>query len=127
MRANDMKKIIFAIGAVFFVMLTVCCFYVFFEKGGEYCYTKVDSDYMEEQEGERNGVVDFTGGMKYLYTQPAYKSNGDMRTVTFGSNKVLKEGAYLKLTVVPIRGVTDWEEVGIEDLPEEVKVKFSHS
>lgn len=125
MRANVIKRIVLAIGAVFFVTLAVCFFYIVFGKGGECCYTQVDSACMEEREGERNGVLDFTGGMKYLYTQTAYKSNGDSCTVTFGANKVLKEGAFLKLTVAPIRGVTEWEEVKIEDLPEEVKDKFS--
>ena len=124
MKASDMKKIIFAIGAVFLALLIVCGVMMFSKNGAGYCYTKVDSSCMKEQSGVRTGVVDFTGGMKYLYTQPAYKDNGDAQTVTFGSNKVLREGAYLKLTVSVVRGVTDWEEVKFEDLPEKVQEKI---
>ncbi len=123
MGKNAAKKMIFTIGAVFLAMLIVCGFMMFSE--GSTRYIRVGSACMEEQSGERDGVIDFTGGMKYLYTQPAYDDKGNAKDVTFGSNKVLREGAYLKLTLSPVRGVTDWEEVSFEDMPDKVREKFS--
>lgn len=123
MRTSDMKKIILTVGIVFLALLAVCGFMMFNKT--DCCYTKVDGSCMTEQSGVRDGVVDFTGGMRYLYTLPAYNDGGKMQTVTFGSNRVLREGAYLKLTIVPVRGVTDWEEVTPEDMPEKVREKFS--
>ncbi|MCM1489059.1 MAG: YxeA family protein [Firmicutes bacterium] len=123
MRASDMKKLVFAIGAVFLAILTVCGIMMLTENS---ClYTKVDGSCMEETNGRREGVIDPTGGMKYLYTLPACNDNGDMQTVTFGSSRILREGAYLKLTAAPVRGVTDWEEVELEALPEKAREKLA--
>ncbi len=49
--------------------------------------------------------------MSYSYTLPAYNENGDKKDITFGTSRELKEGAFIRLTVMPIRGVLEWSEV----------------
>lgn len=69
-------------------------------------YTQVD-----------NGSV-ARDGIEYEYTLPAYDEGGGVHETTFKASKELREDAYLKLDVMPIRGVVNWEEVRIEDIPE---------
>ncbi len=91
--------------------------------GGSVYYTCVDNAKVEEQT-PTGGVIDPTGGMQYRYTLPSYGEGGDQTELSFGTSRILREGAYLKLTTLPMRGVTDWEEVAWEDLPEKVRAKY---
>lgn len=86
-------------------------------------YTRVDNTKVAEQT-PNGGVIDPTGGMQYLYTVPAFSEAGDETEMSFGTSRVLRDGAYLKLTTMPMRGVTDWEEVDWGDLPEKVREKY---
>jgi len=63
---------------------------------------------------------------EYEYTLDAYNKKGKKKTVTFISNKQLREGAYLELYVTPIRGVTYWQEVQLDELPDQVKSVYSN-
>lgn len=83
-------------------------------------YTQVDNARTEELES-RGGVIDPTGGMSLLYRLPAYDEQGNGREVSFGTERQLREGAYLKLEVEPIRGVVGWEEVSFDELPQEAQ------
>ncbi len=118
-----MKKYILIISAA--IILVSFCFGTWFVFGAKnnYYYTQIDNGKMEENE-KREGVIDFKGGMPYLYTLDSYDKNGQEEIVTFGSSKKLKEGAFLKLNIAPIRGVTSWEEVKYNDLPPAVKEKY---
>ena len=66
-------------------------------------------------------VTDITprGGMYYRYELPARNEKGQERTLTFETSRLLREGAWLRLDVAPIRGVTAWAEVQPEELPEQ--------
>lgn len=111
------------------VALLAVGFIVAFQQGiipgtasGTY-YTQIDNAKVSEQES-KGGVIDFTGGMPYLYTLSCYDEKGDEQELSFGTERKLREGAYLKLNVVPIRGVMDWSEVQFDDLPIAVQRKM---
>ena len=59
--------------------------------------------------------------MSLLYRLPAYDEQGNGREVSFGTERQLREGAYLKLEIEPIRGVVGWEEVSFDELPQEAQ------
>lgn len=65
--------------------------------------------------------MDFTGGMKYLYTLPSYDAGGKEKEITFGTYRVLKDKAYLKPEYTATRGVLDRCEVKWEELPASVQ------
>ncbi len=64
------------------------------------------------------------GGMSYRYSLPAYRENGHQEEMTFDTSRVLKEGAYIRLEVAPLRGVISWEEVQYEELPVAVQAQY---
>lgn len=86
-------------------------------------YTQVDNTQVREQESD-GGIIDFTGGMPLLYTLPSYDENGSVQDLSFGTERQLREGAYLRLSVLPVRGVTEWREVQYEELPSAVQVRM---
>lgn len=86
-------------------------------------YTQVDNSKVTEQE-PGGGVIDFTGGMPYLYTLSCYDKDGNVQELSFGTERKLREGAYLELTAVPVRGVMNWSEVQFDQLPSAVQGKI---
>lgn len=110
--------------AVLFIGLV--CFGIWFLSGtgsAEY-YTQIDNSKMEEVHS-RGGVVDFKGGLPYSYTLLAYDEKGKEKEVTFGTSKQLREGAFLRLAVMPVRGVLEWAEVSYEELPPMVQKRYT--
>lgn len=91
--------------------------------GSMYYYTQIDNSKISEGK-PRDGVIDRQGGMSYSYTLPAYNEKGMGKDITFGASRKLREGAFLKLTVSPIRGVVEWSEVAYEELPEAVQKEY---
>lgn len=79
-------------------------------------YTQIDNTKVEPQRSD-GGVIDFTGGMPWRYTLTCYNEDGDMQELSFGTERQLRDGAYLRLDVVPIRGVIGWREVQFDELP----------
>lgn len=88
--------------------------------GSIYYYTQIDNSRISEGKA-RDGVIDMQGGMSYSYTLPAYNEKGVEKEITFGASRKLREGAFLRLTVSPVRGVVEWSEVQYEELPEAVQ------
>ncbi|MCI8816126.1 MAG: YxeA family protein [Angelakisella sp.] len=110
--------------AVLFIGLV--CFGIWFLSGtgsADY-YTQIDNSKMEEVHS-RGGVVDFKGGLPYSYTLLAYDEKGKEKEVTFGTSKQLREGAFLRLAVMPVRGVLEWAEVSYEELPPMVQKRYT--
>lgn len=68
--------------------------------------------------------MNFKGSMDYLYTLPAYNEKGREKEITFGTSRQLREGAFLRLTVSPLRGVVEWKEVEYEELSADVREMF---
>ena len=87
-------------------------------------YTQIDNKRMEEVHS-RGGVIDFKGGLPYSYTLLSYDEKGKEKEITFGTSKELREGAFLRLTVIPVRGVLDWAEVSYEELPPAVQKHYA--
>lgn len=118
-----MKKIFwFGTGCMILALLCLGIF-LLTGSGSTHYYTQVDSR-RPAQGKPRNSVIDLKGGMDYYYTLTAWDENGRKKEITFGTSKILREGAYLCLTVMPIRGVTAWSEVPYEELPPKVQSKY---
>ena len=117
------KGILFGIGAVALVVVCVCIFFLS-EAGNTYYYSQIDNSKMEQVES-RGGVINFSGSMDYSYTLFSYNENGKGKDITFGTSRELKEGAFIRLTVMPIRGVLEWEEVQYDELPTAVQEQYT--
>ncbi|WP_281533261.1 YxeA family protein [Anaerocolumna aminovalerica] len=68
-----------------------------------------------------NGDTKLNHRKRYEYTLDAYNEKGEKKSLTFTSSKQLREGSYLELYVAPFRGVTYWQEVQPDELPDQVK------
>ena len=117
------KGILFGIGAVVLMAVCVCIFFLS-EAGSTYYYSQIDNSKMEQVES-RGGVINFSGSMDYSYTLFSYNENGKGKDITFGTSKELKEGAFIRLTVMPIRGVLEWSEVQYDELPTAVQEQYT--
>ncbi len=117
------KKILLGIvGAT----LVVICFGIFLLSGAgsTYYYSQIDNSKIE-QGNTNGGVIDFDGNLDYSYTLFSYDENGNGKDITFGTSRKLKEGAFIRLTVMPIRGVLEWSEVQYDELPIAVQEQYS--
>lgn len=114
------SKKILAIGIVALIIAAIACFGVNFYSDSSYYYTQIDNSKVEQVESD-GGVVDFTGGMSYSYKLVSYNENGKPKTVKFGTERKLKEGAFVCLTVKSVQGVVNWSEVQYDELPAEVQ------
>ncbi len=117
------KKILFGIGIV---VLIAICFGVFLLSGAgsTYYYSQIDNSKIEQAD-TNGGVIDFNGSMDYSYTLRSYDENGAERDITFGTSRELKEGAFIRLTVMPIRGVLEWSEIQYDELPIAVQEQYT--
>ena len=120
------KKIMIGIIAVVIVVIGLICFCAWFLSGAgsTYYYAQIDNNKVEQGDSH-GGVINFHGGMSYSYTLPAYNENGDKKDITFGTSRELKEGAFIRLTVMPVRGVLEWSEVQYDELPVEVQCNYT--
>lgn len=118
-----MKKFV-SIGLTVVIVAAIACFGIKLFSDAGYYYTQIDNSKVEEVES-KGGVIDFTGGMSYSYELTAYNEKGKEKTVEFGTEKKLKEGAFLCLTVKPVQGVVDWKEVQYDELPAEVQSNYT--
>lgn len=112
------KRVLSVTGAALALILVIggIAFWRISEMPNGTYYTRVDNARTEALE-PTGGVIDPTGGMTLSYELPAYDADGNMKDISFGTDRELREGAYLRLEVVPIRGVMSWTEVTYEDLP----------
>ena len=117
------KKILFGIGVVF---LIVICFGVFLLSGAgsTYYYSQIDNSKIEQTESA-GGVINFGGSMDYSYTLRCYDEDGNEKDITFGTSRELKEDAFIRLTVMPIRGVLEWSEIQYDELPIAVQEQYT--
>ena len=117
------KGILFGVGAVVLVAVFIC---VFFLSGADstYYYSQIDNSKIEQVES-RGGVINFSGSMDYSYTLFSYNESGKGKDITFGASRELREGAFIRLTVMPIRGVVEWKEVQYDELPATVQDQYT--
>lgn len=119
------KKVLFGVGiGVAFLLIAVCIASWLFFGDSETFYTQIDNTRIERVTARRGGVIDLTGGLEYRYSLPAYSDKGGLRNISFGASRELRNGAFLKLTVIPLRGVTKWEEVKYHELPPLVQNRY---
>lgn len=118
------KQVLIGVGAVLAAVVVVIVLAAGFLSGsGSFYYTQIDNSKLTEGE-PRDGVIDVQGGMPYSYTLSAYDEKGAEKDITFGTSRELREGAFLQLTVSPIRGVVEWSELTYEELPVKVQERY---
>lgn len=117
------KKILFGIGIVALVVISFGVFLIS-GTGSTYYYSKIDNSKIEQVE-PAGGVINFGGSMDYSYTLRCYDEDGKGKDITFGTSRELKEGAFIRLTVMPIRGVLEWSEVQYDELPAAVQEQYT--
>lgn len=103
--------------AVITVIALIIGAYYFLVIHKDLYYTQIDNSKIEEISG--------TDDMKYQYTLIAYNKNGKSKEVQFKTSRELREGAYLELDVMQMRGVVNWREVQEDGLPEKVKEEMN--
>ena len=102
------RKLTIGIAAVVILIVGFIGFCMWFLSGtgSTYYYSQIDNSKIEQTES-KGGVINFSGSMDYSYTLFSYDENGKGKDITFGTSKELKEGAFIRLTVMPIRGVLE--------------------
>ncbi|MEA0553070.1 YxeA family protein [Lysinibacillus irui] len=121
--SGNMKKSILGISIG---LIVIVAFSIFFynphklipdnPEGKSRFYTMIGND----DNGEKLG-----DNQRYKYTLEAFDESGKKKILTFNSSKQLRKGAYLELYVASFRGVTYWQEIQLNELPEPIKSKYS--
>ena len=114
---EEFKEKLPIIIAVIIVIALLVGAYYFLVVHKDLYYTQIDNTKIEEISG--------TDDMKYQYTLTAYNKNGKEKEVQFKTSRELREGAYLELEVMQMRGVINWREVQIEELPDDVRTAMN--
>ncbi len=114
---EDFKEKLPIIIAVIIVIALAVGAYYFLVVHKEVYYAQIDNTKIEE--------ISATDDMKYEYTLTAYSKKGKEKEVQFKTSRELREGAYLELDVMQMRGVVNWREVQTEDLPDGVKTAMN--
>ena len=120
------KQIKIAIGAATVLLIGLIGFCAWFLSGSgstEY-YSQIDNSRVKQVD-TKGGVISFKGNLPYSYTLTAYDEKGSEKEITFGTSRKLKEGAFIRLTVMPVRGVLDWSEVRYDELPPAVQAHYT--
>lgn len=73
-------------------------------------YAQVNADKLTSA-GENNNDFDCH------YDLPAVSTTGEEKELGFDTSRELRDGAYLKLETLALRGVTSWEEVAWDEIP----------
>ncbi len=120
------RRMLVGMAAIIVIAVGFICFCMWFLSGtgSTYYYAQIDNSKIEQGK-PREGVIDFSGGMDYSYTLFSYDEDGNGKDITFGVSKELKEGAFICLTVMPVRGVLEWREVQYDELPAAVQEQYA--
>ena len=110
---NIKSKIFAGIAAVVFILLCVVGYRAVFVDSAHYYVQIYNSDVKKVKNNE------------YEYNLTAYDEHGKMTKITFKAGKELREDAYLELDVMLIRGVVNWREVQLDELPLDVRPRLS--
>ena len=120
------KKVKIVIGTVAVLLIGLVGFCAWFLSGvgsAEY-YSQIDNSKIEQVDS-KGGVINLKGSLPYAYTLLCYDENGGEKEITFGTSRELRDGAFIRLTVMPIRGVLDWSEVQYNELPTAVQNHYT--
>lgn len=108
------EKTLELFGIIVFIAICFVVIYVLFYQSTDY-YVKVDNTKLKALSEE---------DMKFEYTLDGYNNKGRSKSLTFKTSRKLKEGAYLKLEVMYVRGVINWEEVTFKQIPIKAQTKL---
>lgn len=120
-----MKKAVLIIICAAILALACVCIVSFSLSDAKkiYYYTQIDNSKVKANDS-RGGVIDFKGGLPYLYSLLSYSENGEVRECSFGTERKLRDGAFIRLRLMPLRGVVNWEEITYDELTEAVRAKY---
>ena len=110
------EKIPMIIAVIIVIALAVGAYYFLIVHKDQY-YTQIDNTKIQEASS--------TDDMRYEYTLTAYNKNGKEKEIKFKTSRELREGAYLELDVMQMRGVVNWKEAQQNELPEAVKTAMN--
>ena len=110
-------KLSVILGVIVFVILCGGILY-YMENGESYFYTQIDNTKIKS--------ITSSDEMKYEYTLTCYDENGKSREIKFKTSRELREDAYLKLKVLSVNGVNNWEKMQYYDLPSKVQEKYKN-
>lgn len=71
-------------------------------------YAQVDNAHVEPHQQDAD---------EYEYSLEAFDEGGNVHEVSFKTERMLRDEAFLKLETMPVRGVISWEEVQPADIP----------
>ncbi len=108
------EKTLELFGIIVFIAICFVVIYVLFYQSTDY-YVKVDNTKLKALSEE---------DMKFEYTLDGYNNKGRSKSLTFKTSRKLKEGAYLKLEVMYVRGVINWEEVTFKQIEAKAQTKL---
>jgi len=120
------KQVKIAIGAAAVLLIGLVGFCAWFLSGSgstEY-YSQIDNSKVEQVDA-KGGVISLKGNLPYSYTLLSYDEDGSEKEITFGTSRELRDGAFIRLTFMPIRGVLDWSEVQYDELPAAVQAHYT--
>ena len=120
------KQMKIAIGAAAVLLIGLAGFCAWFLSGSgstEY-YSQIDNSKVEQVDA-KGGVISLKGNLPYSYTLLSYDEDGSEKEITFGTSRELRDGAFIRLTFMPIRGVLDWSEVQYDELPAAVQAHYT--
>ena len=113
-------KIVIGVATVLLIGLVGFCAWSLSGSGSTEYYTQIDNSKVEQM-APNGGVITFKGNLPYSYTLLSYDENGSEKAITFGASRELRDGAFICLTIMPVRGVLDWSEVRYDELPAAVQ------
>lgn len=79
-------------------------------------YGRIDNNLVEE--------ITPHGGMNYRYHMPVYLEDGSRENLDLDTSRILKDEAYIRIEVAPLRGVISWAELQYEELPVPVQAHY---
>lgn len=120
------KKVKIAIGTAVVLLIGLVGFCAWFlsESGSAEYYSQIDNSKIEQVDS-KGGVINLKGSLPYSYTLLCYDENSGEKEITFGTSRELRDGSFIRLTFMPIRGVLDWSEVQYGELPAAVQNHYS--
>ena len=111
------EKLPIVIGTIVFLALCCGAYYFLVYQSSAY-YTQIDNTKIES--------ISSSDGMNYEYTLTCYDKNGKEKEIKFKTSRELREDAYLELTYMMTRGVSNWKEVQYDELPDKVQDKYTN-
>ena len=114
------KTVLLVAGALALILVAgICSMGLLFQSttdNAENLYSQIDN--------EKIAPITPHGGMNYRYTLQAYGEDGRSKSMELDTSRVLKDGAFIKIQTVPMRGVIGWEEMQYEELPPAVQGRY---